>query len=517
MKNKYLQRLLHGHIRSFVYGVSLLLVMAVHIVSVQAHGDDDHGASAAKPAMTGEPSNRPWGASDNFEVVVVYTAIEPGTETVLDFYLSDFNTNIPVAGATVEITVSGSDISPLLAVAEPDSGLYYAKILFPDTGSFDLLFDITTADDADFVEVTGVHVGGSTVNGMQPEAANENSRNIIGFIVAGLLNVILAAGLTFRLNKKNRKSIQAALIIGAFLGMTQVKLHAHGGEDHEHPSNDASASSGQPGFLGKGAQFLLGVRTTPVEKESVTKQIQALGRVIEKPSSSANVFPSQSGRLVSLQDVRYPQVGDKVKKGQAIAAIQVLDAFIVYAPIDGVISGAFAIPGGNADPGRPLFTIQNLQTVWVEAFLQGGDVSQLGSTPSASISSSFSPGSVIESRFVGFAPEIEAGSNVLRARFELQNTGGLLRPGMPVDVHLTTSEKIEGFLVPRDAVMTWEGLDVIFVHIQPEIFARRTIRKLGAFGDKIAIEGEIKENDRIVVSGGYQLLNIPQLVSAGGR
>ena len=64
-----------------------LIALAAFVVPRPAGADGDRHALSA--------------SGERFEIVIASDAIAPGTQAPLDVYVSDFDTNAPVAGATI--------------------------------------------------------------------------------------------------------------------------------------------------------------------------------------------------------------------------------------------------------------------------------------------------------------------------------------------------------------------------------------------------------------------------------
>jgi multidrug efflux pump subunit AcrA (membrane-fusion protein) len=266
----------------------------------------------------------------------------------------------------------------------------------------------------------------------------------------------------------------------------------------------------------KGSQFLLGVRTVKAAKQTVSRQIHALGRVIAPPKSQVQVYAPQSGLLVSSKDAVYPNQGDWVNKGQPIAALQVIDQFVIRAPISGIVTAVHSVPGEQVDPSHELFTIYDYTKIWIEANLFEDDLVHMDPKPSASISLDIYPGETFPTKFVNFDNAVDPNTRTLKAIYDISNPKMLLRPGMVVDVNIETEKRLDAMVIPSASIMDLEGMKVVFVHIQPEVFEMRPIKIVGYYGDLVAVEGRIQEGDRVVTSGAYELLNIPIRLIEGG-
>lgn len=110
--------------------LGLLPVMAF------AHGGEDHD-EAKKASVTPVSYFSSEAASEIYEVLLKYSPIVPGKETMLRLYLSEYNTNKPIDSAKLEITVAGNPNIKITAV-KIDKGVFELKTTFPEKKAYNL-------------------------------------------------------------------------------------------------------------------------------------------------------------------------------------------------------------------------------------------------------------------------------------------------------------------------------------------------------------------------------------------
>ncbi len=457
-----------------------------------AHGGEDHGDTQKTVTISGS-KQRLYAQSDNFELVIVADTLRLGERATLDLYLSDFVTNEPIGGATILVSTIGNEDRVDTALAETSPGLYELQTSFPTQGEADLLFDVTAGEVADIMELKGLRIESRSLGSVStPTKSNDK----VWYFIAGLAALLVLTFLFMR--RRPGKTISTAILLVALCQFGFTNSFAQ-----------SVASEGQPGFMSKGSQFLIGLRTARVEKKSLPLQVHTIGEVMARPPDVVVVFPPQQGKLVNAAGVSYPQLGAHVEKDEPIAAIQTIDVFVIRSPIAGVITAVDAAPGEYVDPARSLFTITDLSRVWVSASVFESDLPALGKGPKAEISTSSYPRDPAKGSFVAFDPTADPETRTVKAIFELKNLDSRMRLGMIVDVFIEADQKAERLVVPSEAVMNWEGVKVVFVHIEPEIFEMREVRTLGSYGKFTSVEGDLRESERIVTTGAYQLLTIP--------
>jgi multidrug efflux pump subunit AcrA (membrane-fusion protein) len=89
--------------------------------------------------------------------------------------------------------------------------------------------------------------------------------------------------------------------------------------------------------------------------------------------------------------------------------------------------------------------------------------------------------------------------------FELPNPGGVLKPGMFAKVLLHTGETVRGVAIPESAIVDDGGRPVVFVLEGGESFYRRPIRTGIRSGGWVQVLEGVKEGERVVSRGAYEL------------
>lgn len=167
--------------------------------SLRAHGDDDHGAAKAAVAPTGG-LRIASASSDRFEVVLKVPAGPLGRPVAARIFLSDVESNVPIAGAKVTVEIPDQNIK-IIASPEKDAGIYSFELIARQAGHFDALVTLEPGGtgDPDLLPVTGLELG---------PAASDRTWHFSRWIVAGalLLIAVLAIAVFARI-RRNRGAL----------------------------------------------------------------------------------------------------------------------------------------------------------------------------------------------------------------------------------------------------------------------------------------------------------------------
>lgn len=181
--------------------------------------------------------------------------------------------------------------------------------------------------------------------------------------------------------------------------------------------------------------------------------------------------------------------------------------FDVVAPYDGVVVQRHAGRGEVVGPTDHLFTIADLSTLWIELDIFERDMSSVTQGQAVDLTTAAWPGRAFPASIVYVADILDVDSRTVRARVEVENTDGALKPGMfaTAFVHTAEGEMVVG--VPREAVQNVEGEEVVWIPgDEPGAFLATPIL-LGEElpGGMVAIEAGLSAGDAVVVAGAFTL------------
>jgi len=191
---------------------------------------------------------------------------------------------------------------------------------------------------------------------------------------------------------------------------------------------------------------------------------------------------------------------------EQVAAIertgQVRSRLTIVSPADGVVTELGAREGMTVMAGAPLFKINGIGTVWVNAEVPEALAAQVRPGAVVEARASAFPGTTFKGRVSAILPEVNAATRTLKARIEIANPGNRLVPGMFATVNLAPSSGREAIVVPSEAVIQTGRRSVVmvvrgegtFVPVEVEVGleanGQTEIRKGLEPGQKIVLSGQ---------------------------
>lgn len=293
----------------------------------------------------------------------------------------------------------------------------------------------------------------------------------------------------------------------------------------------------------------LGIRTAEVTKGSLASPVVAVGNVAYNERDVALVQARSNGYVEKLY-VRAPL--DPVKKGQALAELYVPDwiaaqeeyllikrmkgvddmadgarqrmrlvgmtdeqihlvttsgkvqlRVTITAPIAGVMTELAVREGMTVLAGAPLFRINGLSTIWVNADVPENNSAQIGPGSAAEARTPSLPGIVFKGKVSAILPEINAATRTIKARIELANRDNQLVPGLFVTVHLTPKIRNDVLLVPTEAVIQTGARSVVIVAQSAGKFMPVDVETGSEANGLTEIRKGLELGQKVVVSGQF--------------
>ena len=299
----------------------------------------------------------------------------------------------------------------------------------------------------------------------------------------------------------------------------------------------------------------LGVRTAEVKSGSMTSTVEAVGSVAYNERDVAVVQARSNGFLERLH-VRAPL--DPVRKGQPLAELYVPDwvaaqeeylsakrigaqsdskslagladaarqrmrlagmsdaqiaaveaggkvqaRFTITAPIAGVIGELTAREGMTVMAGAPLFRINGLSTVWVNAEVPEVAAAQVRPGNPVEARTPAVSGAVFKGKVSAILPEVNPATRTIKVRIELANPSGHLVPGMFATVSFAPAAHKDVLLVPSEAVIQTGKRSVVVVAQGDGKFAPVDVEAGLDSNGQTEIHKGLQAGQKVVVSGQF--------------
>jgi cobalt-zinc-cadmium efflux system membrane fusion protein len=182
-----------------------------------------------------------------------------------------------------------------------------------------------------------------------------------------------------------------------------------------------------------------------------------------------------------------------------------LNIFSIQSPISGVIVESNITAGEQIDPTKKLFTIVDINDLWVEANIYETDIDKLRNISEANLTVQTYPEEIFKAKLIHIGDIIDESTRTVKVIFSVINSGGLLKVGMFANLNIFTSNSSEVITVPKEAIVDVNGKNVVFIHSRPQAFTGKEVVLGRTDGKYVEIIKGIEVNDRVVTIGNYQL------------
>lgn len=373
---------------------------------------------------------------------------------------------------------------------------------------------------------------------------------------------------------KNKLIIIATFIYLFFTVIfTNNQSEGHEGHDDAPPSNNG-APLGDPFFISKQTQFILGIVTVVAEDRRLSYTISSTGKLIPTAKGKAEIFSPLPGKIAQNS---VPAIGMKVSNGSTLLRLeQTLDVqsklnianekfkaeaefeqatkdyerykelegvtaqkdllsaeiklnaskktleyyesllkgngnlnnyFPIKSPISGVIVESNVSIGEQIDPAKKLFTIININTLWVEAEIYETDIAKLQNIWDASVSVQTYPDEYFDAKLVNIGNIVDDVSRTVKVIFEVTNKSNLLKVGMfaNIIININSNNESQVLTVPKESVVDIGGKNVVFIHTKAQTFKGAEVLLGRTDGKYVEILSGLKAGARVVTTGNYQL------------
>lgn len=188
-----------------------------------------------------------------------------------------------------------------------------------------------------------------------------------------------------------------------------------------------------------------------------------------------------------------------------------IKTYPLQAPISGVIVQNNFVSGSQIEAGKTLFTILNLDRVWIEAQVFEKDMATISSAKKAFFKVAALPDKVFQigegtsNKLLTIGAIVDLEKRTLPIIYEVDNTEGKLRDGMSAEITIDTSQESNVVSIPKSALIDEQGQKWVYVYSGGENFLKRIVT-VGREGEtNLEILSGLEIGERVVIEGLYQI------------
>ena len=529
--------------RFFFWALGFIILLAMVLTAIFRGGNSltsfIGSTTSGESSTEAEPvSLTLW--SDKAELFLEYPPLVVGQASTFAAHLTDLHTFQPVFTGPVEVRMTTSGKSPLTFVASAPlrPGIFTPSVTMPEAGIYEMDLALMSDSLSETFHIPNVQVYTSQdeieVQAETPEALGlheeitflKEQQWKVEFATKEATNQVLASTISARgkiTSKMGKKVVVTAPATGLVVLSPSGKIPIMGQQVKAGEVLVAIA----PGFSSVSrAELESAVSQAALHQDQAQRQLHRVRRLFEeKVVAKKRVEDAETAFLLAKN--KHAEAGKRLAAltlAQQVGSAETRDAsqdFLLRAPLQGIIVKADLTLGARVEVGEELFTLINLDHVWLEARVYASDVPKISSTARASFQPQGMTGLIlpdqVNSHLVAIGNVIDPATKTLPVIFEVENPNHRLKVGMHTDVFIETGEKAERVVIPSTAILYESGKKVAFVQTGGEAFEKRFITTgvtIGLEGEEVVqiLEG-IQVGERVVTTGAYAI----RLAAASGE
>jgi cobalt-zinc-cadmium efflux system membrane fusion protein len=191
-------------------------------------------------------------------------------------------------------------------------------------------------------------------------------------------------------------------------------------------------------------------------------------------------------------------------------------AFQVRSPLAGTLITTEVSSGQTVEDGELLFTVVDLDRVWLHADVFEPDVASVAGSTRATFrvdgyDDTFSVAPP-DGTVVTIGQHVDEKTRTVPVIFELSNPGRRLRIGSFATVWIATGDPAPALAVPETAIVDDAGRKVAYVQVEGESFERRVLALGVRSGGWVEVKAGLVPGEHVVTTGAYDI----KLAASGG-
>ncbi|TKD65175.1 efflux RND transporter periplasmic adaptor subunit [Flavobacterium sp. ASW18X] len=194
---------------------------------------------------------------------------------------------------------------------------------------------------------------------------------------------------------------------------------------------------------------------------------------------------------------------------------KVKENFPIYATVSGTVSEKMVAEGDYVKQGQPIAKVSNLKSVWAEFDAYENQISEFKKGQKIKVTTNAYPNEEFDATVSFIDPVLNTQTRTVTVRANLQNSDGLLKPGMFVTgkVEGTKAKTESNLTIPASAVM-WTGeRSLVYIKTNPSepVFEMREVTLGNRNGDMFTVASGLENGDEIVTNGTFTVDAAAQL------
>ena len=193
------------------------------------------------------------------------------------------------------------------------------------------------------------------------------------------------------------------------------------------------------------------------------------------------------------------------------------DHLTIYAPVGGVVIEKKAQEQMYVEAGTRLFTIADLNKVWVKLDVYESDLGRVKEGQKVTFTTRAYPGETFQGKVDFIEPFLDDQTRTAKVRLTVKNPDGRLKPDMFVTAVLESPVGPEGealaqsetrrapLVIPGSAPLITGKRAVVYVEVKPGTYRGREVVLGPRVGELYVVREGLEEGERVVTQGAFKI------------
>ncbi|GHS94436.1 hemolysin D [Bacteroidia bacterium] len=173
--------------------------------------------------------------------------------------------------------------------------------------------------------------------------------------------------------------------------------------------------------------------------------------------------------------------------------------FSILSPMSGYIVDKQVASGSPvSSEGNPIFTIADLNVVWITANVYAGNLLSVREEMEVEITTLSYPGEIFTGKIDALSQVFDSEEKVLKARILMPNKDLKFKPEMSVVVRLKDKTQTASIAIPNEALIFDDNRYFVVVEKEDKQFEIKEVSLSGHLGETAYIRSGLEESDKVV-------------------
>ena len=174
--------------------------------------------------------------------------------------------------------------------------------------------------------------------------------------------------------------------------------------------------------------------------------------------------------------------------------------YVITAPISGYVVEKKINQGGfiRSDANDNLFTVGDINDVWVWANVYETDIAKVKAGYSAAVTTLAYPDSTFNGVVDELSNILDPVTKVMRIRVKLPNAKGMLKPQMFANITINNKEGVQAVAVSSKAIVSENGKNYVIIYKDKCDLKVQEVELLKIFNGKVFIKTGLQQGDKVI-------------------